>query len=162
MKASRVVPIALLLAAIAPRGYFSLAIAAGAPGAPDATPVLVNTCIITSNVKRLVAFYEIVLQTKAKTTGSDYAEFPSDKGGLAIFSSDAQEQYIPNSAKSGKNQSVILEFRVADVDVEYRRLQSVVKTWVKPPTTQPWGTRSICFRDPDGNLVDFFTPPRTS
>jgi len=27
---------------------------------------------------------------------------------------------------------------------------------VKPPTTQPWGTRSVYFRDPDGNLVDFF------
>ena len=22
----------------------------------------------------------------------------------------------------------------------------------------PWGNRSILFRDPDGNLVDFFTP----
>jgi catechol 2,3-dioxygenase-like lactoylglutathione lyase family enzyme len=30
--------------------------------------------------------------------------------------------------------------------------------WVKGPTTQPWGTRSIYFRDPDGNLVDFFAP----
>lgn len=37
--------------------------------------------------------------------------------------------------------------------------QSAVKTWVKPPTTQPWGTRSIYFRDPDSNLVDFYTPP---
>jgi catechol 2,3-dioxygenase-like lactoylglutathione lyase family enzyme len=38
-------------------------------------------------------------------------------------------------------------------------LQPLVKTWVKPPTTQPWGTRSFYFRDPDGNLVDFFSPP---
>jgi catechol 2,3-dioxygenase-like lactoylglutathione lyase family enzyme len=55
---------------------------------------------------------------------------------------------------------VILEFRVSDVDQEYVRLQSLVKTWVKPPTTQPWGTRSIYFRDPDGNLVDFYTPAK--
>ena len=55
---------------------------------------------------------------------------------------------------------MILEFRVADVDQEYGRLQSLVKIWVKPPTTQPWGTRSIYFRDPDGNLVDFYTPPK--
>jgi catechol 2,3-dioxygenase-like lactoylglutathione lyase family enzyme len=55
---------------------------------------------------------------------------------------------------------VILEFRVADPDGEYARLQGIVKTWVKPPTTQPWGTRSIYFRDPDGNLVNFFAVVR--
>ena len=74
---------------------------------------------------------------------------------LSIFSASAQDKYIPGSAESAKNRSVILEFRVADVDAEYQRLQGVVKVWVKPPTTQPWGTRSIYFRDPDGNLVDF-------
>jgi uncharacterized glyoxalase superfamily protein PhnB len=56
----------------------------------------------------------------------------------------------------GQNHSAILEFRVSDVDQEYARLHDVVKQWVKAPTTQPWGTRSIYFRDPDGNLVDFF------
>ena len=27
---------------------------------------------------------------------------------------------------------------------------------VKPPTTQPWGRRSVWFRDPDGNIVNFY------
>ena len=57
-----------------------------------------------------------------------------------------------------------LEFEVADVDQEYSRLQTIVKHWVKPPTAQPWGTRSIYFRDPDGNLIDFYAwvKPRAS
>jgi len=46
---------------------------------------------------------------------------------------------------------------VSDVDQEYARLQKIVRDWVKPPTTQSWGTRSIYFRDPDGNLIDFYT-----
>jgi len=121
-------------------------------------PTLVNTCVITTNVKRLVDFYEAILQLKARTSGEDYAEFPSDAGVLAIFSAAAQEKYIPGSTDAANNKSVILEFRVGDVDQEYKRLQSIVKIWVKPPSTQPWGTRSIYFRDPDGNLVDFFTP----
>jgi len=29
---------------------------------------------------------------------------------------------------------------------------------VNEPTTMPWGNRSLLFRDPDGNLVNFFTP----
>ncbi|MGO4882151.1 MAG: VOC family protein [Bryobacteraceae bacterium] len=125
---------------------------------PDHVPTLVNTCLITSNVKRLVEFYEAVLTIKARKSGDDYAEFPTGMGVLAIFSERAQEQYIPGSAAAATNKSMILEFRVADVDKEFRRLQGLVKTWVKPPTTQPWGTRSTHFRDPDGNLVDFYAP----
>lgn len=121
-----------------------------------AAPVLVNTCLITRDVERLAGFYESVLQIKARRTGKDYAEFPTSGGALAIFSAAAQEKYIPGSAEPGDNKSVIVEFRVADVDQEYRRLQGLVITWVKSPTTQPWGTRSIYFRDPDGNLVDLF------
>jgi catechol 2,3-dioxygenase-like lactoylglutathione lyase family enzyme len=124
------------------------------------SPVLVNTCLITNNVKQLVAFYETVLNLKARKSGEDYAEFPTTGGVLAIFSAAAQERYIPGSAQAGNNKGVILEFRVGDVDQEYRRLQRFVRSWVKPPTTQPWGTRSAYFRDPDGNLVDFFVPAK--
>lgn len=137
-----------------------------APGCPqtggqskeDFSPILVNTCLISSHVNGLVAFYEPVLNRKARRSGEDYAEFRTSRGVLAIFSAAAQEKYIPGAAEAANNRSVILEFQVSDVDAEYRRLQPIVKTWVKPPTTQPWGTRSIYFRDPDGNLVDFFTP----
>jgi catechol 2,3-dioxygenase-like lactoylglutathione lyase family enzyme len=120
---------------------------------------LVNTCLITKDVKGLVKFYESVLERDAQMSGEDYAEFRTGIGVLAIFSAQAQERYIPGSAIAANNRGVVLEFRVADVDREYRRLQDVVKIWVKPPTTQPWGTRSVYFRDPDGNLIDFYSRP---
>ena len=133
---------------------------ARAAALPTISPVLINTCLITSNVDRLVAFYEPVLQVKAERSGADYAEFHTGAGVLAIFSAAAQQKYIPGSAISASNHSMVLEFRVSNLDAEYRRLQPLVKVWVKPPTRQPWGTRSFYFRDPDGNLVDFFTPPQ--
>lgn len=126
------------------------------------SPVLQNTCLISADVRRLVEFYEVILTRKADWSGPDYAEFPTSAGALAIFSAAAQQKYIPGSAKPATNRSVILEFKVADVDFEYSRLQPLVRTWVKPPTTQPWGTRSIYFRDPDENLVDFFSPAPVS
>jgi catechol 2,3-dioxygenase-like lactoylglutathione lyase family enzyme len=130
---------------------------ATAQSMPDPAPALINTCLITNDVNRLTAFYSKVLKTQPEKTGNDYVEFRTGAGVLAIFSAEAQEKYIPGSAKSGENHSAILEFKVTDVDQEYARLHEFVQTWVKGPTNQPWGTRSIYFRDPDGNLVDFFT-----
>jgi catechol 2,3-dioxygenase-like lactoylglutathione lyase family enzyme len=128
--------------------------------APQAGPDLVHTCLITPDVDRLIAFYQPVLGIKAVRTGPDYAEFRTATGVLAVFSEKAQQQYIPGSTIGASNRGLVLEFRVSDVDAEYARLQTLVKTWVKPPTTQPWGTRSVYFRDPDGNLVDFYAPTR--
>jgi catechol 2,3-dioxygenase-like lactoylglutathione lyase family enzyme len=134
-----------------------LLVATALEGDPQAPPALINTCLITSDVARLVEFYHRVLGIPPKTASPEYSEFPTGVGVLAIFSAEAQEKYIPHSAEPASNKSALLEFRVDDVDKEYVRLKNFVKTWVKTPTTQPWGTRSIYFRDPDGNLVDFFT-----
>ena len=92
-------------------------------------PALISTCVITKDVKGLVAFYEPVLKLKAKWSGKDYAEFATGAGVLAIFSANAQEKYIPGSAEAARNRTIILEFEVADVDAEYRRLKDLVKTW---------------------------------
>ena len=139
-----------------------------APGKPSdqahgsaQSPALINTCLITADIKQLAQFYKSVLQLEPRWSGEDYAEFRTGVGVLAIFSAQAQERYIPGSAVAANNKGVVLEFRVVDVDQEYRRLKPLVKTWVKPPTTQPWGTRSVYFRDPDGNLIDFYAPPAT-
>jgi uncharacterized glyoxalase superfamily protein PhnB len=127
--------------------------------AAAAQPVLVNTCLITSRFTQLAGFYQQVLGIVPRVAEKGvYAEFPTGKGVLAIFSAEAQEKYIRGSAKPARNQSAILEFQVADVDREFERLQGLVKNWVKGPSNQPWGTRSFYFRDPDGNLVDFFAP----
>ncbi|MDH2425906.1 VOC family protein [Sphaerisporangium sp. TRM90804] len=53
---------------------------------------------------------------------------------------------------------MIVEFLVEDVDTLYEKLKSVVEDFVNEPTTMPWGNRALLFRDPDGNMVNFFTP----
>jgi catechol 2,3-dioxygenase-like lactoylglutathione lyase family enzyme len=128
------------------------------PAVASTAPTLINTCLITNNVEKLAAFYTQVLKMKPHKVDATYVEFQTDKGVLALFAGAAQDKYIPGSTVAGQNHSVVLEFRVADVGQEYIRLQGIVEQWVKAPTTQPWGTRSIYFRDPDGNLVNFFVP----
>lgn len=119
-------------------------------------PVLINTCLITGKFTELVDFYTHVLEISPRVSNGVYAEFRTDAGVLAIFTAEAQERYIPGSALPASNKSAILEFKVANVDEEFLRLHKFVKDWVKAPTNQPWGTRSFYFRDPDGNLIDFY------
>jgi catechol 2,3-dioxygenase-like lactoylglutathione lyase family enzyme len=66
----------------------------------------------------------------------------------------------PASAGPGRRDDVILDFRVDDVDAEYPRIAALGVDWVMPPTTQPWGNRSMMFRDPAGNLVNVFSCAR--
>ena len=52
----------------------------------------------------------------------------------------------------------MLEFLVDDVDAERDRIASLAGGLVMEPTTLPWGNRSMLFRDPDGTVINFFTP----
>ena len=46
-----------------------------------------------------------------------------------------------------------------DVDAERERLEGFVTDWIQEPRDMPWGNRSMLFRDPDGNAINFFKPP---
>ena len=67
----------------------------------------------------------------------------------------------PGPGAAASADEVILDFLVDDVDAEYPRIAALGVEWVMPPTTQPWGNRSMIFRDPAGNLVNVFSPART-
>ena len=118
----------------------------------------VSVRIITDHVRRLVEFYEQSLQTTATWSTPDFAELATPSCTVAIASTRTVALFGADSARPADNRSVIIEFRVADVDHEYRRLVQLVDEFVQAPTTMPWGNRSLLFRDPDGNLVNFFTP----
>jgi len=70
----------------------------------------------------------------------------------------APSLFAPDAARPADNHSVIIEFRVDDVDSVHQKLIGFVEDFINEPTTMPWGNRSLLFRDPDGNLVNFFTP----
>ena len=114
--------------------------------------------IITDDLDRLVSFYEQVTGVTAERPAPAFAEIVLPSATLAIGHSQTVGLFGADSARAADNHSVIIEFRVDDVDAEYTRLQALVDEWVQEPTTMPWGNRSILFRDPDGNLVNLFTP----
>jgi predicted enzyme related to lactoylglutathione lyase len=118
----------------------------------------VSTRIITADVKRLVSFYEMVTGVAAIWGNELFAEIPTPVGTLAIGSDKTVPLFGQGSAEPAANRSAIVEFIVEDVDAEYERLRERVAEVVTRPTTMPWGNRAMLFRDPDGNLVNLFTP----
>ena len=118
----------------------------------------VSVRIITDDVTRLVGFYERATGTPAVRITEDFAELRTASGTLAIGSTRTVPLFAPGSARPADNHSVVLEFLVDDVDRVHENLTGFVEDFVNKPTTMPWGNRSLLFRDPDGNLVNFFTP----
>ncbi|MEV4353766.1 VOC family protein [Nonomuraea sp. NPDC049625] len=118
----------------------------------------VSIRIITSDVARLVEFYERATGVRAVWATEDFAELRTPKATLAIAGTRTVPLFAPGSARPADNHSVITEFLVDDVDRVHQNLTGFVTDFVNEPTTMPWGNRSLLFRDPDGNLVNFFTP----
>ena|SRR5947207_6636948 len=117
---------------------------------------LAHPRIVTHDVPGLVRFYKEL--TGMTPVGSDvYAELHGPQLSLAISSQRVIDQHSASAATARSNRSVILDFEVADVDAERTRLAGLVDHFVLEPTTQPWGNRSMLFRDPDGNLINVFS-----
>jgi predicted enzyme related to lactoylglutathione lyase len=114
--------------------------------------------IITDDLDRLVDFYEQVTGVSAERPAPVFAELVLPSATLAIGDSETVQLFGAGSARAADNHTVIIEFQVDDVDAEYQRLRPLVDAWVQEPTTMPWGNRSLLFRDPDGNLVNLYTP----
>ncbi|WP_440711348.1 VOC family protein [Herbiconiux sp. YIM B11900] len=115
--------------------------------------------IITDDVDRLAAFYELVTGLTAVRPAPVFAEIRTATGVLAIGSTTTVAMLGGRAPRPGRNDSVILEFLVSDVDAEFDRLRSAVTEVVLEPATMPWGNRSALIRDPDGNLVNLFSRP---
>jgi predicted enzyme related to lactoylglutathione lyase len=118
----------------------------------------VSIRIITGDVARLVAFYEKATGVQANWSTEDFAELRTTRATLAIGGTRTVPLFAPGAARPADNHSVIIEFLVDDVDGVHQNLAGFVEDFVNEPTTMPWGNRSLLFRDPDGNLVNFFTP----
>lgn len=120
----------------------------------------VSTRIITEQVSKLITFYEQVTKIPATRFTEDFAELQSPGATLAIGSTRTLQFFGGSEvAKAAANRTMIIEFITADVDGFFQEHAAfLVPYLVQEPTTMPWGNRSLLFRDPDGNLVNFFTP----
>ncbi|ELV8696001.1 VOC family protein [Vibrio fluvialis] len=117
----------------------------------------ISSRLIVSDIKQMTAFYEYVTAIKAKWLAPVYAEIQTPTGNLALGDVSTVVLFSNGCAIPKSNRSTIFEFMVKDIDSEFERLKHYVDI-VHEVKDMPWGNRTFGFRDPEGNLVSFFTP----
>jgi predicted enzyme related to lactoylglutathione lyase len=121
---------------------------------------LVQSRIVTDDVEGMAAFYATLIAVPV-TTNEFYVEVPT--GSMSVGFSKCrftEERGTKGSCASSlgpERGEMILDFVADDVEAEYERIKALGVQWVMPPTTQPWGKRSMLFRDPEGHLVNVFS-----
>jgi len=117
--------------------------------------------IIARDIKQMVQFYEKITGISAIWHTPEFAELPTPVATLAIGSTNTLSLFGGNSfLQAAQNKTAIIEFKVTDVDDTFMQLSRTMQLDIlQPPTTMPWGNRSLLLRDPEGNSVNLFAPP---
>ena len=122
---------------------------------------LVQCRLVTDDVEGLAGFYTRLLAVPT-ALNEYYVEIQAGAASVGFSRrrfTEHREVSGPPTAGPGRRDHVILDFLADDVDAEYERIAALGVDWVMPPTIQPWGNRSMMFRDPAGHLVNVFSRP---
>lgn len=126
-----------------------------------------------SNVRLLVKDYKKCFKFYTEQLGFEplwgdengcYASFKVADGieGLAIFVSDFMASAVGNDEKIqpiGYREKSMVVFEVENVDDTYQAFSEKGISFINEPTDMPdWGMRVVHLRDPEENLIEFFTP----
>jgi len=118
---------------------------------------LVQSRIVTDDVCGLARFYAALVCADV-VINDYYVEVPTTGQRVALNRrrfSDQREGICGPPAEVGVG-LVILDFAADDLDEQHARLGALGVDWLLGPTLQPWGTRSMMLRDPEGHLINVF------
>lgn len=122
----------------------------------------VSVRVITQDVERLATFWEQLTGLPVTRPVPVFAELRTPTGTIAIGARATVGMLGDAGPVPGQNRSVFVELRVDDVDATWERIKALVPQTIPEivlePTDMPWGNRSVILRDPDGGLVNLFTP----
>lgn len=116
---------------------------------------------ITDDLPRLVRFYEILTGATPQYLTDDFVELVTPSATFALSHSRRVAFMGDDAPRAGANRGAIAEFLVDDAEALFTRLQAEYGAdldVVQAPTMMPWGNISVLLRDPDGSLVNLYTP----
>lgn len=122
----------------------------------DTVRQLDYTVIFARDLPKMRRFYEDVMRFPThRELGSQWIEY---RVGPNILALTERGVMFNDPAPPSGALSVQLALRVSPSDVDgcADELAAAGVMIESPPTDQPWGHRTLFFRDPDGNVVEIF------
>jgi predicted enzyme related to lactoylglutathione lyase len=122
---------------------------------------LASIRIIAENLEPLVRFYEALTGAAAQWLTDDFVELVTPSATVAISHSSRVSFLGDGSPRAAANNTTIYEFLVEDVEALLAKLQAELGdelTIAQGLTMMPWGNMSLLIRDPDGALINLYTP----
>ena len=110
-----------------------------------------------TSIQGIVSFYELVTGRAAEWLAPVFAGIATASATLAFGSAATVTAFKEEIAEPAANRTAVLEFIVEDVDAEFARIGGEAEV-VPEPKLMPWGDRTAQLRDPEGTLVDLYTP----
>ncbi|MFJ1768453.1 VOC family protein [Amycolatopsis sp. NPDC088138] len=125
------------------------------------TVQLASVRVITNDLPQLVRFYEVLTGATPQYLTDDFVELVTPSATFALSTPERVAFIADNPPRAAANRTAIVEFVVEDVE----SLLALMKTElgddldiVQAPTMMPWGNMSVLIRDPEGSLVNLYTP----
>jgi catechol 2,3-dioxygenase-like lactoylglutathione lyase family enzyme len=122
---------------------------------------LASVRVITGDLPRSVQFYEVLTGATPNYLTDDFVELVTPSATLAV-SDAARVPFIADDTPSvAANNSSIVEFWVDDAEALFAVLHAAFGDdldVVQAPTMMPWGNVSVLIRDPNGVLINLYTP----
>jgi predicted enzyme related to lactoylglutathione lyase len=125
------------------------------------TVQLASVRVITDDLSRLVHFYEVLTGATPQYLTDDFVELVTPSATFALSSPDRVAFITENTPRASANNTAIVEFLVEDTEALLAKLKEELGAdleVVQEPTTMPWGNVSVLIRDPEGSLINLYTP----
>lgn len=127
--------------------------------------VLDNVRLLVVDFDACYNFYKDTLGFDCKfgNLGDAYASFSTGNYvSIGIFRADLMAEAVNNKArfiKTGGIDNFALILQVTNLENTYEKLLANGVEFINAPTDMPdWGIKIAHFRDPDGNLLEIFSP----
>ena len=125
------------------------------------TVQLASIRIVAEDLEPLVRFYEILTGAAAQWLTDDFVELVTPSATVAISHSSRVSFLGDGSPRAAANNTTIYEFLVEDVEALLVKLETELGddlVIAQGLTMMPWGNLSLLIRDPDGALINLYTP----
>lgn len=127
-----------------------------APSAFDAIKAISYTVVIVRDMAAMRDFYEQVLGfSLTRALSENWLEYKIGSTILALSAPGFTANDLQTPQGNGAMQ-LAFEVDVASVDACAAELTDNGIPILAPPTNQPFGHRTLFFRDPDGNLIEIY------